>query len=142
MKRITFFLLFFSIGLSVQAQEQEKVKEAMFNYLNGFYKGDSSLIIASVDTNVYKYGYFMQNGSYRGTRMTYKEMIAFTRNVKDGKIKFPANARAEAVVFEVNDKTALGKVFADWGFDYILLAKQNDRWMIRQILWQNYPPAK
>lgn len=139
MKKILFCALVTLTAFISYAQETEKVKEAMMNYLNGFYTGDSSLIMASVDTNVYKYGYYLDKGNYVGTRMSFQQMIAFTRNVKAGKIKFPPKPRAEAVIFEVNDKTATGKVYADWGFDYILLAKINDRWMIREILWQNYP---
>ena len=139
MKSIIGFILFLMVTTNLYSQENEKVKEAMLNYLNGFYTGDSTLFISSIDSNVYKYGYFINNGEYKGTRMSYKEMFAFARDVRQGKIKFPANPKAEVIIFEINDQTASGKVIAEWGIDYILLAKRDKRWMIREILWQTFP---
>ena len=45
-------------------------------------------------------------------------------------------------VFEVLDKIATAKVEAKWGIDYFHLAKINDKWMIVNVLWQDYPIVK
>jgi hypothetical protein len=43
-------------------------------------------------------------------------------------------------VLEVLDQTAVAKVRAMWGIDYLLLGKYDGRWKIVQILWQSHPP--
>lgn len=43
-------------------------------------------------------------------------------------------------VLDVLDKTAVAKVTASWGVDYMLLGKYGDQWQIQQILWQSPPP--
>ena len=46
----------------------------------------------------------------------------------------------EMAVLDVLDQTAVAKVTASWGIDYMLLARDGDRWKITQILWQSHPP--
>ena len=46
----------------------------------------------------------------------------------------------EVAVLDVLDQTAVAKVTANWGIDYMLLAKFEGRWKITQILWQSHPP--
>jgi hypothetical protein len=43
-------------------------------------------------------------------------------------------------VLEVLDQTAVAKVTASWGIDYMLLGKYDGAWKISQILWQSHPP--
>jgi hypothetical protein len=43
-------------------------------------------------------------------------------------------------VLDVLDQTAVAKVTASWGIDYMLLGKYDGRWKIVQILWQSPPP--
>lgn len=40
---------------------------------------------------------------------------------------------------EQQNQTASAKLTAWWGTDYLLLAKYDGRWMIRQVLWQSPP---
>jgi len=42
-------------------------------------------------------------------------------------------------VLDMMDQIAAAKVRAWWGWDYILLAKQDDKWIIEQVLWQGPP---
>ena len=46
------------------------------------------------------------------------------------------------VIFDVQDQTASAKLTAWWGTDYLLLARYDGRWMIREVLWQTPPPAR
>lgn len=46
----------------------------------------------------------------------------------------------EVAVLEVLDQTAVAKVTAMWGIDYMLLGKYDGRWKIVQIRWQSHPP--
>ncbi|HEX2716302.1 MAG TPA: nuclear transport factor 2 family protein, partial [Gemmatimonadaceae bacterium] len=50
------------------------------------------------------------------------------------------NAPKEIVLLDVLDQTAVAKLTARWGTDYLLLAKGEDgRWQITHVLWQSPP---
>jgi hypothetical protein len=42
-------------------------------------------------------------------------------------------------VLDVLDQTAVAKVTAQWGIDYMHLAKYDGRWKIINIVWQAHP---
>lgn len=131
-------LALFLVASSGYAQSQEAdIRKALFNYMDGFYQGDTSLFYLSIDPDVGKYGYYKDNGAYVGDGMSFREMIRFAENVKLGKFKFKENLRREVLLIEAGKHIAVGKVLADWGFDYILLAKENKKWIVKYILWQN-----
>ena len=69
--------------------------------------------------------------------MDYEELqhTAATYNRKQW---LPEWAPAEIEIYEVKEKVASAKVKAIWGFDYILLSKKNDQWIIDKVLWQSY----
>ena len=120
-----------------------EVSAAVTDYVDAFYYGDTAKIHRSIAANVVKYGYFKPRNktAYEGEPMSFKEMIDYAANVhKKGASpnveKFPKKIE----VFDVQDQTAAAKLTAWWGTDYILLAKQNNRWMITQVLWQSPPP--
>ena len=39
-------------------------------------------------------------------------------------------------ILDISKHTEAGKVYAWWGSDYILLSRQDGRWMIDQVLWE------
>ena len=51
----------------------------------------------------------------------------------------PDDATWTIELYDVLDVTACAKLTAFWGIDYMLLAKEDGRWTIRQILWQSHP---
>ena len=67
--------------------------------------------------------------------------IEFARNVMIKKSFAKQDAPKKVIVLDIQEKTAAGKVYAWWGIDYVLLSKDNDKWMIEQVLWEG-PPAK
>jgi Putative lumazine-binding len=132
----------FSISSFAQTQ-QELVTNAVKDYVDAFYYGDSSKIHQSIARNVVKYGYYMPKGKtiYEGEPMSFREMIDYATGVKKRGVspnveKFPKKIE----VFDVLDQTASAKLTAWWGTDYLLLAKLNNRWMITHVLWQSPPP--
>jgi hypothetical protein len=133
--RLLAVLLVTSTGYA-QSSEAD-IRKALFNYMDGFYNGDTSLFYLSIDPGVGKYGYYKDNGAYVGDDMSFQEMIRLAKNVRLGKFKFKENPRREVQLIEAGKHIAVGKVLADWGFDYILLAKENKKWMVKYILWQN-----
>ena len=122
--------------------DREAVRQAVLDYVEGFYQGDTTRFIRSVAPNVYKYGYSKRGEEYVGSQMQYAGFMSFANGVKAGRNLPPANAPKDIVIFEVNDQTANAKLTAWWGIDYLLLAKQNGKWVITHVMWQSPPPRK
>jgi hypothetical protein len=123
--------------------DREAVRRAVLDYVEGFYEGDSTKHIRSVMPEVFKYGYFIPRDStrYVGERMTWPEFHAYTNRVRASGRKTAATAPKEVTIYEVLDQTASAKITANWGVDYLLLAKRDGRWMISHVLWQTPPKA-
>ena len=145
MRQTFFCLMLFALSfLSFAQTPQELITDAVKDYVDAFYYGDTSKIHRSIAPNVVKYGYYIPKGKtiYEGEAMSFKEMIDYAAGVKKRCVspnveKFPKKIE----VFDVLDQTASAKLTAWWGTDYILLAKLNNRWMITHVLWQS-PPVK
>ena len=144
MKKNIFCLMLTTCAFLSQAQtSKEEVANAVKDYVDAFYYGDTSKIHRSISMNVVKYGYYIPKAKtiYEGEPMSFKEMIDYAAGVKQrgpgpNVEKFPKKIE----VFDVQDQTASAKLTAWWGTDYLLLARINDRWMITHVLWQSAPP--
>ena len=124
---------------------QEEVTNAVKDYVDAFYYGDTTKIHQSISHDVVKYGYYIPKGKtvYEGEPMSFQEMINYAVDVKKRGVsanveKFPRKIE----VLDVQDQTANAKLTAWWGIDYLLLAKLQGRWMITHVLWQSPPPKK
>jgi len=124
------------------AEDKKGVERALLDYVEGFYEGDSSKIIRSTSPEVAKYGYWKdkKSGKYRGEPMSYQQMINYAVEVKTKNHQAKPNSIKRIEILEVQDQIACGKITAWWGFDYILLEKVNNKWMIRMVLWQGPLP--
>lgn len=152
MKLARYSLLPLSLSFLLAAQtlnaqsttDRESVRRAAFDYLEGFYEGDSTKHIRSIHPSVYKYGFFYRanESRYNGSQMSWQGFHNYTRNVRTtGEGRQSATAVKEVAIFEILDQTASVKVTAFWGIDYLLLAKFDGKWMITHVLWQT-PPRK
>lgn len=121
--------------------DREQVRRAAMDYIEGFYEGDSTKLVRSVSPEVRKNGYARGDSdtSYRALAMPYGDFMRFAAGVRAGRNLPPANAPREVTLFDVQDQTASVKVRAWWGTDYLLLGKENGRWMITHVLWQSTP---
>jgi hypothetical protein len=72
--------------------------------------------------------------------MPFRDFLAYANRIKSGRSRTPAKAPEDIVLFDVQDQTASAKLTAWWGTDYLLLAKEQGRWIILQVLWQSPPP--
>ena len=141
MKKIIVFCSLVFVGTILQAQnEKEKVTNAVMDYVDGFYYGDTTKIIRSISSDVVKYGYYRKKNetSYAGEPMSYRQMLDYAMAVK--KRNNPAAAEKfvkKIEVFDYQDQTAAAKLTAWWGTDYLLLSKINGVWMITHVLWQS-----
>ena len=124
--------------------EQIAVSNAVFDYVDAFYVGDSMKLHRSISPNVVKYGWYRPKDSttYKGEPMSFQEMVNYVAAVKKRNNPAAAEKYVKKVdVLDVQDQTAAAKLTAWWGTDYILLAKMNGKWMITHVLWQS-PPKK
>ncbi|WP_051040992.1 nuclear transport factor 2 family protein [Fibrisoma limi] len=144
---ITTFLALTTAVLYAQSSPTDDVagvKQACYDYIDTFYKADTTLAYQSIHPSLQKRGfsYSDKTSAYsRQLEMPFPALIrlASTWN-KDGK-RANANSPRIVDVFEIADKTASAKVTAVWGIDYIHLMKDNGRWMIVNVLWQSPPKS-
>ncbi|MBD2705225.1 nuclear transport factor 2 family protein [Spirosoma sp. BT702] len=144
------FLFFFALTITgVYAQTSStddvaQVRQACFNYIDTFYKVDTTLAYQNIHPTLQKRGFYFDEKTTAYSKqleMPFPALIRVAKNWnKDGKHAGPQSPR-EVSVFEVADKTASAKVTAEWGIDYIHLIKENGRWMIVNVLWQSPPKS-
>ena len=137
-------ILLFTIQLTAQEKEQaiKDVKQAAYNYIDTFYKADTTLAHQSVHKNVRKVGWWFdkKKGKFSDkSEMPFDKLIALAKrwNAKGNR----ANEKSirEVVVLEVSDKIAVAKVTAVWGIDYLNMVKTKDGWKSINIIWQSKP---
>lgn len=121
--------------------ERAAVERAVLDYVEGFYEGDTVKLVRSVHPEVTKYGFWIPRDStrYSGEPMPFAEFLSYANSVRRRGQPPPANAPKRVEVYDVNDQIASAKLTAWWGIDYLLLARYEGRWMIRQVLWQSPP---
>jgi hypothetical protein len=122
------------------AEEQDLIRRAILDYVEGVYEVDPKKIERSVHPELAKRGFYVQRGEtdYTQAPMTFTELVELSKKYY-AKAKPPQNAPKEIVVFDVLDKTASAKLTATWGVDYMHLAKYEGKWMIVNVLWQSLP---
>src|SRR6266446_4309960 len=107
----------------------EASKQAMLDYVEGVYEADPTRIERSVNSDLAKRGFFVNEEGATESIMSFAEFIEHTKTYnKDG--QFPLDSPKEIIIYEILDHTASAKLIAAWGIDYMHLAKYDDRWMI------------
>lgn len=123
------------------AADQDGVKRAVLDYVEGFYEGDTVKLVRSIRPEVVKYGFYIPKGktAYAGEAMPWAEFLSYANGIKKSGKPAPATAPKQVTVLDVADQTASAKLTAWWGIDYLHLAKFDGKWMITQVLWQSPP---
>ena len=120
--------------------DREAVRLAALDYVEAIYNVQAERIERSVHPTLTKRGFYKKDAGapYVESAMTYDQLFRLAGNWnKDGKRD---TSIKEVTVLDVLDQTAVAKVRAFWGIDYLLLGKYDGRWKIVQILWQSNPP--
>jgi hypothetical protein len=120
-------------------QEKEKVEKACMNYIEGFYEGDTTKLIEALKPTMYKIGYWKNKntGAYDfDGQMTYRQALDYAKNVLAKKNFAKADAPKKVEVLDIGNSIASAKVTAWWGIDYILLSRNDNKWIIEQVLWE------
>ncbi len=120
-------------------EDRAGVERAALDYLEGFYDGSTEKIRRGVHPDVFKFGFAKRDGEYHRIPMSFDEMLAFATDVRESG-RFPdENAPKRVEILDVLDQTAVVKVYAWWGSDYMNMAKFDGEWKIVQVLWQTPP---
>jgi len=137
------FVLPFSSAQAQTDADREAVRQAALDYVEGIYNVDPSRIERSVHPKLAKLGFYRPpaDDAYRpGSTMTFERLVEIAKNYnKEGKLS--KDAPKEVTILDVLDQTASVKLVAEWGVDYMRLAKFDGKWMIVNVLWQS-PPKK
>ncbi|WP_373331529.1 nuclear transport factor 2 family protein [Salmonirosea aquatica] len=141
----TLLLTVLSTGFAQDVSEElTAVRQACCDYIDAFYRADTTLAYRSIHPSLQKRGfsYSARDNTYsRQLEMPFPALVGLARVWnKDGKRTNEASPR-EVEVFEVADKTASARVKAVWGIDYIHLKKEDGRWYIVNVLWQSSPKS-
>jgi len=125
-------------GLAI---EKAAVYQAALDYIEGVYEVQPAKIEKSVHPNLTKYGFMRRpTGEYAPGRMTYQELLGVAASWnRDGKRDLSIK---KVEVLDVLDQTAVAKVTAQWGIDYLQLAKYDGRWKTINIIWQTHPTTR
>lgn len=121
------------------ANEREAVERAALDYLEGFYEGSEEKLRRGVHPDAHKFGFYRDGGEYHRTPMSFDQMLAFARDVLASGDFPDADAPKRVELLDVLDQTAVAKVYAWWGSDYLTMAKYDGQWKIVQVLWQSPP---
>ena len=119
--------------------DRQAVQQAAANYVTAVYESKPELIEQSVHPKLTKYGFMrQQDGTYKQGQMTYDQLLEVARTWNKEKKRDTSINKVE--VLDVLDHTATAKVTAQWGIDYMQLAKFDGTWKIINIIWQTHPP--
>ena len=121
--------------------DEESIRLAVMNYVNAIYQVKPELVDESVHAKLQKVGFVpnKDGDDYREMWMTRDELreLAVHWN-QDGSVD-PATAKAEVKILAQLDQTAVVRLDAEWGIDFIQLARMKGTWMIVNVMWQTYP---
>ena len=133
-------LLAFTASVAHAQMDKAGVERAALDYLEGFYEGSVEKLERSVHPEAQKFGFYREGDSeYQRVPMSFEEMLAFATRVKESGDYPDASAPKRVEVLDVLDQTAVAKVYAWWGSDYLTMARYEGEWKIVQVLWQSPP---
>ncbi len=124
--------------------DKDAVSKACLNYIEGFYEGDTTKLIQSLQPSLYKFGYWKDKNTGRygpDGNMTYRQALDYATRVLLKKNFAKPGSPKKVEVLDISNAIAAAKVTAWWGVDYILLSRQGDKWMIEQVLWEGPLPS-
>ena len=142
---LTFLLLAIPVAAQQEANaDREAVRQAVLDYVEGIYNVEPQRIERSVSPNLAKLGFYRPSAetAYRPARaMAYQQLVEIAKTYnKEGKLRKDAPKTIE--IYDVMDQTATVKLTAEWGIDFMHLAKMDGKWMIVNVLWQSHAPRK
>jgi hypothetical protein len=123
------------------ADDRDAVRAAVLDYVEALYDVDPRRIERSVHPELAKRGFARRGPGvpYDEMLMNYEQLHALAGRWNSDRQVDARTAPKEIDVLDVLDQTAAAKLTAEWGTDYLLLAKYEGRWLITHVLWQTPP---
>ena len=137
--------LFMATSLTVSCvhaqsnEDHEAIKMAVLDYVEGLYLMQPERIERSVSKKLAKVGYVKSAAGYREVPLTYEQLHRISGRYNINGQLDPETAPKKIEILDVLDQISVVKLSADWGIDYLNLAKQEGRWKVINVLWQTYP---
>lgn len=124
------------------AANRAAVRQAALDYVEALYTVDPTKVARSVHPQLAKRGFLRSSTGGYGPMsfMTYEQLVALAGSWNKDRTRDTSIKKVE--VLDVLDQTAVAKVTAQWGIDYLQLALFEGRWKIVNIVWQAHPPAR
>lgn len=137
---LTFTLALFTLfSFSQESSDKVQIEATLNNYIDAFYKGDTIKLKEAIKPRLNKFGYWKnkKSGNYEYyAHMTYNKAMDFVAKMKaEGRTR-DENKIRNVQVLDIGNHIASAKVTATWGIDYVLLSKDNGKWMIEQVIWE------
>lgn len=146
MRTLSFAIVFGTLFLAGTAVlrpnvDRQAVTQAVYDYVDALYLVDPARIERSVHPDLSKVGFWRseEGAGYQVLHMTFDELVALAERWNQNGRVDPATAPREVTVLDVLDQTATAKLTAEWGVDYLQLAKYDGTWKIVNVLWQSPP---
>ncbi|MDB9782720.1 histidine phosphatase family protein [Winogradskyella sp.] len=136
------FALFIALSLNISAQDtsdKSQIEATLNSYIDAFYKGDTTKLKAAIKPRLNKFGYWQNetSGDYEYyAHMDYEKAMAFVQKMKNEGKSRDENKIRNVEVLDIGNHIASAKVTAAWGIDYVLLSKDEGKWMIEQVIWE------
>lgn len=119
--------------------EKTQIEATLNNYIDAFYKGDTTKLKEAIKPRLNKFGYRKDatSGNYEYyEHMSYEKAMTFVQKMKnEGRTRDENEIRAVEVL-DIGNHIASAKITAVWGIDYVLLSKDDNEWMIEQVIWE------
>jgi len=133
-----------AVGAAAQGQgaaDQDKVavRQAAYDYGEGFYEGAAERMERGVHPGIIKRGVVpAPGGGLILAPMNAETLVELTRGGA-GKGVAPDKRNITFELLDIRDDVASAKIFTTGFNDYLHLVKQDGRWRIAHVLWQ--PPS-
>ncbi|SHH76401.1 histidine phosphatase family protein [Winogradskyella jejuensis] len=132
-------LLFTFISFSQDLSDKAQIEVTLNNYIDGFYQGDTLKLKAALKPRLYKFGYLKdkETGDYNYYQeLPYNKALALAQRIKEQGMTRTETEMRGVKVLEIANHIAAARVTGAWGIDYILLSKDDGKWMIEQVIWE------
>jgi hypothetical protein len=136
---LAFLLSFYCASPAQDKSDKAEIELTLNNYIDAFYKGDTTKLKAAIKPRLNKFGYRKnkESGQYEYyAHMNYDKAMEFVQKMKDEGTTRDETKIRTVKVLDIGNHIASAKVTAIWGIDYILLSKDDDKWMIEQVIWE------
>jgi hypothetical protein len=124
--------------------DRAAVERAGLDYVEALYEARPELITKSVHPELTKFGFGRRSADeeYQKFPMNFEQLRTLAERWNADGSNANESSPKKVEVLDVLDKIASIKLTAEWGIDYMHLAKYEDRWMITQVIWQSPPMEK